>query len=869
MPADRFQFDDSGDTFCCFLVALFTVVLLPLTYFFWPKPEPRESNESLKKRCQCPPCQVKRNTLRSTTCKKQVKRCAIKTAFLVAWCFLFLLIFKLSKIEGHVPAFDPFLELSIDRDASPAEIKKAYKALSLIHHPDRGGEEQKFIRIYKAYAALTDETAKKNWQEYGNPDGPEAINFGIALPKWMIKKENNFLVVGAYALVFMFILPLVVCLWWYNSMKFSSTKVLLVTVRLFCGSFMYNPFMAMPRLIKLLSCAYEFNSQFNKDIVCRPSDNVELHPLIQQIPAFTIFKKAIVGAPYAIKARALIYAHMLRLDLPPKTLFLDKQYIISHCPRLFEEMINSLLCVLTMAGEESGSRKKMLQLLATIESCMHLVPMLVQALSTSSSPLIQLPHIGPLQLRQISSGKRSVKTVRQLAEMPDDRRRVLMRNLSDEQYRDILNVLAGMPDLELSAHCEVIDDEDSSIWPLSLVTVTVHIVRRPLLNLANLNSSSGTDSRVGAGAGPVASTLVDASTDLRCSKDASWYVGGGDSSEPLYRSISAGGRGALMGDGYPVHFDDKVMDGSMEASSRKPAVPVWDKSKRRKGGAKKGKPRKPTRVQQQHQAQKDKVQPTGKSTTSPNTSEAANGGVVTPAATTISNDTAATSPLSDDAVVPEATDQVEEREDEPEVVMAGDKSTASPEPHNLPDAVKRFEKDAKRREASRRLDARERCTHQVHCPFFPMEKFEGWWVYLIDRKTRQLITKPVFLNSLQTEEELELKFVAPPLPGQFVYTLCVRSDSYVDFDFVHNVPFVVVPLPEHILQSLREAETRGTESSSEDEGDDEEEEEEDDDGYEEDDLDEEMDEDEEDAEDSAESKPRIDIEKLSEYVARA
>ncbi|BHF82938.1 hypothetical protein SprV_0802607800 [Sparganum proliferum] len=80
--------------------------------------------------------------------------------------------------------------------------------------------------------------------------------------------------------------------------------------------------------------------------------------------------------------------------------------------------------------------------------------------------------------------------------------------------------------------------------------------------------------------------------------------------------------------------------------------------------------------------------------------------------------------------------------------------------------------------------------------------------------------------------------------------------------------FVVVPLPEHILQSLREAETRGTESSSEDEGDDDEEEE-DDDGYEEDDLDEEMDEDEEDAEDSVESKPRIDIEKLSEYVARA
>ncbi len=62
-------------------------------------------------------------------------------------------------------------------------------------------------------------------------------------------------------------------------MKYSSTQVLLVTVRLFCGSFMYNPSMAMPRVIKLLSSAYEFSSQFNKEIVCRPSDNIELPPV--------------------------------------------------------------------------------------------------------------------------------------------------------------------------------------------------------------------------------------------------------------------------------------------------------------------------------------------------------------------------------------------------------------------------------------------------------------------------------------------------------------------------------------------------------------------------------------------------------------
>ncbi len=39
-------------------------------------------------------------------------------------------------------------------------------------HPDKGGDEEKFKELTKAYKALTDEEAKKNWREYGNPDGP-------------------------------------------------------------------------------------------------------------------------------------------------------------------------------------------------------------------------------------------------------------------------------------------------------------------------------------------------------------------------------------------------------------------------------------------------------------------------------------------------------------------------------------------------------------------------------------------------------------------------------------------------------------------------------------------------------------------------
>ena len=45
--------------------------------------------------------------------------------------------------------------------------------------------------------------------------------------------------------------------------------------------------------------------------------------------------------PYSVKARALIYAHLNRTDLPPNTLFKDKNTIISKCPFLINEMINT------------------------------------------------------------------------------------------------------------------------------------------------------------------------------------------------------------------------------------------------------------------------------------------------------------------------------------------------------------------------------------------------------------------------------------------------------------------------------------------------------------------------------------------------
>ncbi len=46
-------------------------------------------------------------------------------------------------------------------DATPKEIKKKYREMSLIYHPDKQtGNEKLFMKLTKAYDALTDDTAR-------------------------------------------------------------------------------------------------------------------------------------------------------------------------------------------------------------------------------------------------------------------------------------------------------------------------------------------------------------------------------------------------------------------------------------------------------------------------------------------------------------------------------------------------------------------------------------------------------------------------------------------------------------------------------------------------------------------------------------
>lgn len=73
---------------------------------------------------------------------------------------------------------DHYSTLGVAKNATPDEIKKAYRKLASQHHPDKGGDTNTFQQIQTAYDTLSDPTKR---QQYDNPmpRGPHGFNFNF------------------------------------------------------------------------------------------------------------------------------------------------------------------------------------------------------------------------------------------------------------------------------------------------------------------------------------------------------------------------------------------------------------------------------------------------------------------------------------------------------------------------------------------------------------------------------------------------------------------------------------------------------------------------------------------------------------------
>jgi translocation protein SEC63 len=177
----------------------------------------------------------------------------------IVWYGIYLMAFLL-KDDSEIKTFDPFAILGISAGASEREIKRAYRKMSLLYHPDKNiGDavaESKFMLVAKAYESLTDEVAKANYEKYGNPDGRQALQLSIGLPTFLLDPANHNIVLFIYLIVLVIVIPACVAIWYSRSKKYGDSMIMYDTYGFYNFALSEN---AHPRILpEILAGSAEF-----------------------------------------------------------------------------------------------------------------------------------------------------------------------------------------------------------------------------------------------------------------------------------------------------------------------------------------------------------------------------------------------------------------------------------------------------------------------------------------------------------------------------------------------------------------------------------------------------------------------------------
>ncbi|WVR05699.1 hypothetical protein IAU60_002723 [Kwoniella sp. DSM 27419] len=401
--APGISYDDSGSLASYFGVTFLAIVLVPWT---WAAVRGGKGKATLDPLCPCPTCATSpRRVARIKSAKRKRRAFKKYLPLVITWAILGYLCYNLSnapRMEGGT-VYDPFEILGISSSSSEKQIKKHYKKLSLQFHPDKiklsenqtkEDADSKFVELTKAYKSLTDEATRENLAKYGNPDGPQQREDKIAIPKWVVESKNSIWVLGAYGLVLGGGIPWVVGRWWFAQRRLTRDGILNPTAEIFFHQLHDDT--DFISLVSLLASAMEFVTLFGSKKKGSKKARKERQAKIDDLEKVLDGRKAEVGveehplmrdehrvqvtSAAAKRARALLWAHLLRINLNDPELEADKLSVLRLTPPLLSAMLNISLSH---------------NWLNTSLQVIKLQPALIQAIPADASPLAQFPEITP------------------------------------------------------------------------------------------------------------------------------------------------------------------------------------------------------------------------------------------------------------------------------------------------------------------------------------------------------------------------------------------------------------------------------------------------------------------------------------------
>mmetsp|Transcript_58999 Transcript_58999/g.173184 ORF Transcript_58999/g.173184 Transcript_58999/m.173184 type:complete len:662 (+) Transcript_58999:132-2117(+) len=376
------------------------------------------------------------------------------------WIVFLYCVTQVSGAATEIKKFDPFDILEVSTSANDKEIKKAYRKLSLVYHPDKNPDDPlasaRFIQITKAYASLTDPVAKTNYEKYGNPDGPTTTKVGIGLPRFLLEKDNQLMILCLFFFFLLFVVPMVFIMYYQRTKNYAPNGVMLETLYL-CGRFI-NEASRLKNCPELLAASAE-----SRSMLTRPTDNSEMINLGKEV----VEHKALTikpPLPIVRKNSFLIWGHMQRLHhLMSADLRKDNDELLKHSMKITQAMIE-IAC--------------MREWFATANAMLDFRRCLVQALDIKSSQLLQIPHFREETVQQCQSGRHPVTTLAEFLALDAAQRKEVLAAAKFEpsQVADVDAFCSHIGEIEVKAWIKVEDEEEILVGDVA--TVTVQMLRK-------------------------------------------------------------------------------------------------------------------------------------------------------------------------------------------------------------------------------------------------------------------------------------------------------------------------------------------------------------------------------------------------------
>lgn len=476
----NYEYDKDGIFFQIFLCAILCLILLPYTYLALGG---KKNDKNQLFICGCQQC-AQAHDLRENALKKNRPKFNVKMLLIpVGWLVVAFLINKIvtTEIAPHETLFDPFAIMELNHDATKSEIKKKYKELQLFWHSDKNAERGRitdeqiahandmFIKISKAYKVLTDDDAKKIWEEWGNPDGRQAYSFGIALPSWIVDSKYSYFLLTLYIALFGLGLPIIVGKWWSARKDFTKDGIYNATMSMFVQELRES--FSPKKLIEVVCASVEFKlmipwrGKSDNDAVLSLFKSVK--ELINEKTGERIDLPTRYNSSYVYKTYAIILAHIFRVPITDEFLKEDAQKILP----LFANLSLKGLFNVAQAHHWFNISAFALDI---HRMTLQAVPCLWS--HTESNELYQLPYLNAAMIKTLRQRKKTVKTIASFNEIELSERKKALSDmgLTEVQTNHVVNAARSFPRVKIEAcYFECVGED--MITCESLVTFVVRL----------------------------------------------------------------------------------------------------------------------------------------------------------------------------------------------------------------------------------------------------------------------------------------------------------------------------------------------------------------------------------------------------------